>query len=175
MKETEVKILEVDRSKIEEALRRLGATKVFDGEIETYFYDFGNRTIAKARNVMRLRREKGRIELTFKKVLVSQGAKVAEEYSVEVSDLEGAKRILESLGLSVVESLQKHRISYALEKAHFDFDKYEGKYSHIPEFLEIEAENIKAIYEFADLFGFAAKDCLPWSTEDLIRHYSITK
>ena len=80
-----------------------------------------------------------KIELTYKKVHFNSKAKTAEEYSVDVSSLENMEKILEKLGLSVNESTKKHRVSYTLDGARFDFDQYTGNYAFIPEFLEIEA------------------------------------
>ena len=175
MKELEVKILEVNRKKIEETLTSLGAKKIFDGDIQTMFFDFKDGTIIKAKNVLRLRKEQDKTELTYKKVHVTQTAKLAEEYSVEVSNLETMKKILENIGLSITESMQKHRVSYTIDHTRFDIDRYVGNYGYIPEFMEIEAENIDLIHKYAALLGFKAKDCLPWSTDELIRHYSINK
>jgi predicted adenylyl cyclase CyaB len=172
MKEIEVKILEVNRAKIEKTLGNLGAKKVFDGDIETLFFDFKESTIIKQKNVLRLRKMQDKTELTFKKVLFTQTAKTAEEYSVDVSNLQAMEKILENLGLSVIESMQKHRVSYTLGGARFDFDQYSGNYGFIPEFLEIEAENTDSIYKYAALLGFKEKDCLPWSTTELIGHYA---
>jgi len=81
------------------------------------------------------------------------------------------REILENLGLSVIDSMQKHRVSYTLEGARFDFDRYLGSFVYIPEFLEIEAKSTDLIYKYAKILGFNSKDCLPWSTEDLIHHY----
>ena len=175
MKELEVKILEVNRTRIEETLTSLGAKKVFDGDIQTSFFDFKEGTIIKAKNVLRLRKEQDKTELTYKKVHMTQTAKLAEEYSVEVSNLELMKKILENLGLTVTESMQKHRVSYTLDHTRFDIDRYAGSYRYIPEFLEIEAENIDLIHKYAGLLGFKAEDCLPWSTNELIQHYSFKK
>jgi len=175
MKEIEAKILEVDKHKIEEALSNLGAEKVFDGEIEAFFFDFKDGSIAKRNSVLRLRKEDERDVLTFKRVVESEAAKIAEEHSVEVSSLSEAKVILESLGLSTVESMQKHRTSYQLKGVRFDIDQYMGKYSYIPTFIEIEAENIELIHRYAELLGFKAKDFLPWSVKELINHYSSQK
>jgi predicted adenylyl cyclase CyaB len=175
MKELEVKILEVNKSRIEEILANLGAKRVFEGEIETLFLDFKDGSIFKAKNVLRLRKEKNKAELTYKTVLANQEAKVAEEYTVEVSDLERMKKILGYLGLFVVENMRKQRVSYALDRVHIDIDQYADDYGYIPEFLEIEAENIDLIHKYAELLGFKAKDCLPWSTKDLIRYYSSKK
>lgn len=172
MKEIEAKILEINKQKIEETLTRLGAKKIFDGEIQTLLFDFKNRAIIEAKNVLRLRKEQNVIELTFKKVHVTQTAKVAEEYSVEISNLETMKKILENLGLFVIENMQKHRISYKLDKARFDIDCYYGEYNFIPEFLEIEAENTNSLHKYAAFLGFKAEDCLPWSTQDIVQYYS---
>jgi predicted adenylyl cyclase CyaB len=175
MKELEVKILEVNRIKIEETLASLGAKKVFDGDIQTMFFDFKDGTIIKAKNVLRLRKEQDKTELTYKKVHVTQTVKLAEEYSVDVSNLETMKKILENIGLSITENMQKHRVSYTIDHTRFDIDCYAGNYGYIPEFMEIEAENIDLIHKYAALLGFKAKDCLPWSTDELIRYYSISK
>jgi adenylate cyclase class 2 len=175
MKEIEAKILEIDRQKIEETLSRSGAKKIFDGDIQTFFFDFKDGTIIKAKNVLRLRKEQNQIELTFKKVRVTKTVKMAEEYSVEISNLETMKKILENLGLHAIENMQKHRISYKLGRARFDIDRYYGKFNFIPEFLEIEAENTNSLLKYAVLLGFKSEDCLPWSTRELIRHYSLRK
>jgi adenylate cyclase class 2 len=175
MKETEVKILEVDRTKIEEKLISLGAKKVFDGNILTVFFDFKDGRIAKKKNVLRLRQEQNGTELTYKKVYFSKTAKSAEEYSVEVSNLVTMRKILENLGLMTTERMQKHRVSYVLENVRFDIDHYSGKYKFIPELLEIETDDIELIHKYAELLGFKAEDCLPWSTNDLISYYSLKK
>ena len=175
MKELEVKILEVNRKKIEEILTSLGAKKIFDGDIQTLFFDFKDGAIIKAKNVLRLRKEQDKIELTYKKVRITETAKLAEEYTVEVSDLEAMKQILENIGLSITENMQKHRVSYVLDHTRFDIDRYADKYEYIPELLEIEAENIDLIHKYAERLGFKAEECLPWSTDELIRHYSIKR
>jgi predicted adenylyl cyclase CyaB len=175
MKETEVKILEINRKKIEQMLIIQGAEKVFDGDIQTLFFDFKDGRIVKAKDVLRLRKEEDKIELTYKKVRFTQTTKTAEEFSVEVSNLEAARKILENLGLSVRESMEKHRVSYALDHVRFDIDHYFGTYDFIPEFMEIEAENTGSIYKYAALLGFKKDDCLPWSTVELIQHYSRTE
>jgi len=171
MQEIEVKILEINRKKVEQTLIGLGAEKVFDGEIQTFFFDFKDGRIVEAKDVLRLRKEQDKIELTYKKVHITQTAKKAEETTVEVSNLETMKKILENLGLSVRESMEKNRVSYKLDHVRFDIDRYFGSYDFIPEFMEIEAESTASIYKYAELLGFKKEDCLPWSTVELIQHY----
>jgi adenylate cyclase, class 2 len=175
MKEIEVKILEVNRVKVEEALSSLGAKKIFDGDIQTLFFDFKDGRIINSKDVLRLRIEQKKAELTYKKVRITETAKVAEEYSVDVSSLETMKKILENIGLAVTENMQKHRISYIIDHTRFDIDRYTGAYEYIPEFMEIEAENVDLIHKYAAILGFKEEECLSWSTDELIRHYSASK
>lgn len=171
--EIEVKILEVDRERLEDKLKSMGARKVFDGEISALYFDFEDKSIRKANDIMRLRKAGNKTFLTFKGFLHNKGAKVREELEVEVADFEIAKRILESLGMHTYKSISKHRISYALENVHFEFDKYTGEYSSIPEFLEIEANDEETIYKFAAMLGFKREDCKPWGGDDLVNHYKL--
>lgn len=175
MKEIEVKILKINKEKVEAKLKSLGAKKIFDGQIQTIFFDFEDRRIIKAKDVLRLRTAQEKVELTYKKVYQTQTAKKAEEYTVDVSDLESMEEILKNLGLRVTETMQKHRLSYKLNSARFDIDRYLGGYDFIPEFLEIEAENIETIHKCAELLGFKPEDCLPWSTDELIHNYLTAK
>ncbi len=172
MKEVEVKVLEVNRPSIEKTLASLGAKKIFEGNVKTMFFDFKDGAIVKARDVLRLRKEQEEIQLTYKKVHATQTVKVAQEYTVEVSDLEVMQKILENLGLSITECTDKHRISYKFESARFDFDAYKEEYAFIPEFLEIEAENVASVHKYAKLIGLGPEKCLPWSTNDIIQYYS---
>jgi len=175
MLEIEAKILEIDRRKIEDALVGMGARKSFEGNVETLFYDFRDGSIVKSRNVLRLRNENNHCVLTYKRVEGTRQAKRAEEYSVEISDQAMLQKILESLGLVIIDSTNKHRISYELKGAHFDIDRYLEKYRYIPEFLEIEADSAKSIHKYAKALGVEAKDCLAWSTAQVIEYYSQMK
>ena len=96
MKEIEIKIIEIDRKKVEDDLATLGAAKTFDGDVETWFFDFQDDTITRARNLLRLRRIGDKTDLTFKKFVESQSAKVRNEYEVSISDFETMRLILES-------------------------------------------------------------------------------
>ena len=175
MKEIEVKILEIDRKKVGEILTSLGAQKILESDIQTIFFDFRDNKIVKAKDVLRLRKEDNKIELTYKKVHATQTAKEAEEYSVDVSSIEEMRKILENLGLNETENMFKHRISYKLDNVRFDIDHYLEAYSFIPEFMEIEAENTELIDHYAKVLGFKPKDCLPWSTQDVVKYYSSKK
>lgn len=172
MKETEVKILNIDKTRIKQILSSLGAERIFDGEVTTIFFDFNDARITNAKNLLRLRQAGPTLTLTYKKILTKESVKEAEEYEVEISSLPMMKKILESLELVETRNLQKHRTSYRLRNVRFDIDTFEGDLKYIPTFIEIESETIDQIYKYAELLGFRPKDCLPWSTDEVINHYS---
>jgi predicted adenylyl cyclase CyaB len=170
MEEVEVKILEINPQHTAEALTRMGATKVFDGDIETLFIDTKDGEIHKRRDVLRLRREGDKSELTYKEVTFQAGAKVAQEHTIEVSDCETTLKILQLSGLSVTQRMDKHRLSYKTADARFDIDTYQGEFGFIPPFMEIEASE-NTIQKYAKQLGYEKKQCLPWSTDELVAHY----
>jgi adenylate cyclase class IV len=88
MQEVEVKILEINEEKVIDVLTKLKATKVFDGEIATFFLDFEDCRIHKRKDVLRLRQEGNVIKLTFKKIKITPSTKEAEEISINVSYLQ---------------------------------------------------------------------------------------
>lgn len=172
MYETEIKILEIDRKKLEKKLSSLGAKKIFDDEIHALYYDTADRSIKRQRGTFRLRRE-GRISvLTFKAHIDNSAAKVREETEVKVSDFDAMRSILKSIGFSPWLEMKKHRTTYALPGIHFEFDRYTGEFGFIPEFLEIEGPGIEAIYESAASLGFSKKDCRPWDALQVAEYYS---
>ena len=173
MREVEVKILGVDREEVESRLNRLKATKILEDDVDTIFFDFPSNSISKAKNLLRLRKIGSRAEITFKKFVESDKAKVRIEYAVSVSDFEAANSILQSLSLIPILRMEKHRTSYVMsDGVEVDIDKYTGQYSHIPTLLEIEGPDIPKIHSQAKLLGFEPEKCKPWTTFDLIDHYS---
>jgi len=177
MKEVEVKIIGINREQVEARLRSLGATKTFDGDEETLFFDFPDSSIARAKDLLRLRKigDKKTV-LTFKKFVNNETAKVREEYEVSVSGFEPMRLILESIGLSSTQRMEKHRTSYALKGGvTVDIDKYTGEFSHIPDLMEIEGGDLTIINSAAKLLGFKPAECKAWTTFDLIDLYSEKK
>jgi predicted adenylyl cyclase CyaB len=173
MREIEIKIIEIDRKKVEDSLATLEAAKTFDGGVETWFFDFQDDTITRAGNLLRLRKIGDETVLTFKKFVESQSAKVRNEFEVSISDFEAMRLILESIGLVTTWQMEKHRTSYKLKSGvEVDIDKYTGEYSHIPELLEIEAKDVETIRLHAKLLGFQPEECRSWTTFDLIDYYS---
>jgi len=167
MIEIEVKILEVDVNEITQKLKKLGAKKVFDGEMDTCIFDYPDRSIWKNNGLFRLRKKGDCTELTFKKKAKTKIVKSAEELEVNVSDFETTRKIIKLLGLKEHTRVAKHRTSYSLKDAHFELDTYPG----IPTFLEIETTSAKKIKEYVNMIGFTMKDTKAWSGRDVFKHY----
>lgn len=171
MKEIEVKILEIDKEKIIKKLESFGAKKIFDDDIISYFFDFPDNALEKKQMLFRLRSKGTSGELTLKKKISKEKAKINEETEVSVSDIVVMKKIIEALGMKTKYNHTKHRVSYLLGNVRFEIDTFK----EIPTFLEIEADSIKTLHIWAVKLGFSKKDLKPWSERDLMQHYGKEK
>lgn len=171
MDEIEVKILEVNKEEIIKKLESLGAEKHFEGILEALFFD-SKEKLRNSGEVFRLRREGDKIFMTHKKKIDISKAKVMDETEVEVSNFDEAKKIIEGLGFKVFRTLKKKRVSYKLGDVKFELDEYLDEHSFVPLFLEVEASNLDILKENVEKLGFSMENCKPWSTKDLIEHYS---
>lgn len=169
MREVEAKFLEINRKELEKKLKSLGAKKVFNTIIENYLYDFPNNQLSKKDHILRLRSINNKKELTFKKAQQKRAkVKIREELNLKISDIKLAQKILKLLGLKEIIKGKKRRIRYKTKDAQFEFDKYLGKYSYVPEFLEIEATE-KTIEKYRKLLGL--KKGTKYSFHELIKIY----
>lgn len=161
MIETEVKILEINKRDITAQLIKLGAKKVFSGNVFSILYDVHDKTL-------RLRNMGGVITLTCKtKAKGEKKYKVRNEKEVKVSNFTQMKKVLAALGYRIRSTQAKYRTSFETKNAHFDMDEIKG----IPVYMEIEAEP-RIIDNFVSRLGFDKSKVKPWNTDELIRHYS---
>jgi len=167
MQEIEVKILEINKTAIEEKLLRLGAEKIFDGSVVAAYYDFGNNALTKKKKTLRLRKKGQFAELTLKEHVSKGKAKIMNEYEIPVTDYAGMKRILEGIGLQEHSSILKTRTSYQLGQVHFDIDTLPD----IPTFVEVEAPDMNSLEYHVKLLGYSMKDAKPWSGKDVLEYY----
>lgn len=175
MYEIEVKILDIDRARTEAALIEMGAEKVFDGILHAFYYDTPDHAIRKKKGTFRLRKEGGKAVLAFKDHVESSQAKIRDETEVAVADFDAMKHILESAGLLVWLEMQKHRTTYTYKGVHFEFDNYSGIHDYIPEFLEIEADDLSRIHKYAGMLGFGEEDFRAWDFLKLAEYYSSSR
>jgi predicted adenylyl cyclase CyaB len=169
MEEIEVKILNIDGPLVEAKLKTLGAKMIFEGLVDTHFFDFENKKLGKKGVLARVRMMGDKTYFTVKKRISDELAKIREEFECEISDFNELISAFSLLGLNETYSFKKKRISYVLEGVHFELDKFLGSYAFVPEFLEIEARDIETIYKFAIALGFKKEDCKPYSVADIVK------
>ncbi len=167
MKEIELKILEINVSEVVAKLEKWGAKKTSDGMIDGGKYDFSDERLKKDGKMLRLRKHGDKVELTLKKGLSQDVAKVADEWEVSVSSFEVTEKILTEMGMQKNAVTQKHRMSYQLGNVHFDIDTPPG----IPTVLEIEAPSIEILKQYVEKLGFTMEQTKPWTGKQLHEYY----
>ena len=172
MKEIELKILNVGHKELEMKLVAFGFKKVFDGVLEAIFFDSSDKKLKNSMELLRLRKEGEKVFLTHKTKMKSTKAKICDETEIEVSNFDDTKKIVEKLGYIERKRNQKRRISFKKDNVKIEFDKFTDKNSFVPEYLEIESDDIDKIYEIIELIGYSKEDCVPWNESEVIKHYS---
>ena len=168
MKEIEVKILNIDKNEVIKKLESLGAEKCFEGKVNASFFDFKDKRLKKENSFLRLRDKEKFSELTLKKKISKDEAKIMDETEIVVDNFANAKKILESLGLVESEiKMNKKRLSYKLGDVHFEIDSLEN----LPSYLEIEAPDLEKLKDAVEKLGFSMNDAKPWSMKDVKEYY----
>ena len=166
MNEIEAKIIEIDPEEVDRKVMENGGRKVFEGRIETIFYDFPDGRMEE-KGVMRLRKSPGKAFITQKKDVSREGAKEMEELEVTIDSFEQADRILKGLGLEVVRKSSKKRTKYELKDAEVVVDSYSG----IPPLLEVEAESREKIEDILETLGYSMEESVSWDASEVFEHY----
>lgn len=166
MDEVEAKVLEIDEQAVSERLEAVGAAKVFDGEVESRFYDYPDGRIEQ-QGVLRLREAGDHAFITYKKDISRDGAKTMEEIEFDVSSTEMADRFLQELGLEQVRSSSKHRQKWERDEVEYVIDTY----PEVPPLLEIEAPDEETMYQAFDELGYGKEDLKSWDAEQVHDHY----
>ena len=167
MKEIEVKILEVNVDDIERKLRSLGAKVIFNGTLNNVYFDTEDKSLKSKNAVLRLRFDGKKAFLTLKEKISLGYSKIANELEVVMEDFDKMKSILNAMGFEKTMEYSKKKISYALDKVHFEIDFIKG----IPPYLEIESEDEELIRKYVKALGFKQSDAKNWTTKQLMKHY----
>jgi adenylate cyclase, class 2 len=171
MLETEVKVLEINKEEVEKQVIKLGAKKVFEGELYAIYYDSEDGKLSKNKNVIRLRKEGEKTKFTLKVKQNHDKASVNEEHEIEVSDFEKMKTIFEFLGFKNIRNFRKTRESYKLGNVRFEFDKYHDDNEHIPWFIELESDNYNDIKLILEKLNIPEVQTVKMDAFELIDYY----
>lgn len=151
-REIEVKVLNIDLSKMEEKLVSLGAEKISKEHQKNY--TFAPKDGEFEDGYLRIReskREDGTkiTELTFKKVEDESDFRVNSEYTVNIDSISLMTKILEQLGVFLKFQGEKERTSYLYKGQRFDLDIWDENTYPYP-YMEIEFTNKNKIDEILE-------------------------
>ena len=165
-KDTEVDILEIDVEVITSRLKKLGAKKVFEGRIDSIYFDFRNKSLDKECKLLRLRKKGDKCTITLKQNAAG-GNDAKEEYDVTVADFENARILIEHLGLVECQTDSRERICYKLLNSDVNINLYDN----IPPFLEVKSQSDQELKEILKLLGFSMSKVTCRSEKEVVAHY----
>jgi len=145
--EVEVKIPIENRTSVEEALHRIGAQRLnSETQVDVYF-DHPARAFHETDEALRLRSRHPDVEgdepdntipspyeMTYKGPKLESRSKSRVELSVQISNIDSARSILESLGFKHVATISKRRVFYTVDSITISVDDVED----VGLFLELE-------------------------------------
>ena len=170
MQEVEVKILDIDVNEIRKKLLNLGAKKILDSHLNFVLMDTADHDFKKKRQLLIVRKSDQKTTLCFKDKVEKGKVRTSKEYEVVVDDYEATIKLLLSLGYVIRETREKHRESYQLDKALYEFDSIPG----MPTYLEVESDNEKDVKKAVEKIGFKMEDTVTLNAEEVLQKYERT-
>lgn len=167
MVEIEVKILDVNVSKIKKTLRKIGAKQILKPTLfqEWYFRIPGITKKEKEFYSFRLRSEGKKNILTIKIKKKDASYLVSKETEIEVSSAENTKTLLAVLRFKVFRQRKKIREIYKIDNVKIMIDQYPG----IKPYIEIESTRKKDVSDFVRKLGYSFKDTTSKTATEIIR------
>lgn len=105
-------------------------------------------------------------ELTFKRRLSRDKARVNEEFTVHIDSEEAMLHLLKQLGYDQVEAGYKTRRRYLWKSYRIEFDQWDDQTFPYP-FVEVEAPDEKSLERFLDAFDIAPENVTTLSIREL--------
>jgi adenylate cyclase, class 2 len=174
--EIEVKYLDIDKEKIVQRLKSIGATKIGDIFLRHISFDFPDYRLDKDHSWVRLRDEGNKIVIAFKKRLGvssqdgSKNDKGMEEIEVVVDSFKETREFLKKIGLIEKHGeAQKKRSKWKKNGVCFDIDTI----ALIPTYLEIEAGSWDEVHEAIRELDLNPEDKKICSANQLLKIYGI--
>lgn len=145
MREIETKVLEVDKKKIKQTLKSLGAKEIQNTRLVVDWYCPKGTHKEKHPWYLRIRTTSdGKNEVSWKSLpKITGNTRHSDEVNFNVSDAKLAKKLFENIGLENYAHQEKDRISFSLKDWNFDLDQY----PQMPAYLEIEGKSHKHVQE----------------------------
>ena len=173
MNETEVKIIDIDKSAIIAKLEALGCKRVKDESQVNTIYDFPDLRLLSKKGYARVREVKDKLTgreatyLTLKLMLSQEKYKVMEEHETLINDAAAGHGIFKGLGLIVRKILIKDRISYSYKRSLVEIDDVSGKEYPFP-LLEVESAYEDELKEIVELLGYTMTDTTSMTMAEIV-------
>ena len=161
--EYEVRVLDIDVSKIKKRLEELGANLEWDLLQKRYVYDFIPKVDGKW---IRLRTNGLKTTLTIKN-LVSSEIDGTQELEIEVDNFERCNLILKELGYEPKGYQENRRCQYLLNGVEIDIDYW----PLIPTYLEVEGPQEEAVYNTIKALNIDIKDTTTKDVDSIYKDY----
>lgn len=159
--EREVRILEINKEKLEHRLIEIGAYKEGEYFQKRYTYDFKPK---KENKWIRLRTNGKKNTLTIKEV-ISNTIDGTTELEIEVDDFDKTDKMLEELGYYHRNYQENKRVFYKYGDIEISIDSW----PLIPDYVEIEGKNNEDIYKFVEKLNLKDKEITTLDVEKIYR------
>lgn len=139
-REIEIKILDIDVKRVRRDLRKIGGRLIMKPTLMHELY-FESAQKERAYSSLRLRKEGKKTFLTIKVKKEDKNFEIRDEYEIQVSSFEQAKKILEFMGFKIFRNREKIREEYKLKDTKIELDTY----PNMNPYMEIEASSKKDV------------------------------
>ncbi|MCI9279394.1 MAG: CYTH domain-containing protein [Bacilli bacterium] len=163
--EYEVRILNIDKSKIIQKLEELGATFEWESLQKRYTYDFNPKD---EKRWIRLRQNGVETTLTIKNVK-SFEIDGTEELEINVDSFENTNLILNQLGYFHKAFQENKRRRYHLNGVEIDIDSW----PLIPDYIEIEGKNEEEVLNIIEALGYKKEEVTSKDVQSIYLEYGI--
>lgn len=163
MQELETRILNIDVEAIRNKLISFNSKKVKIENQINRIYDFedkrllNNKGYARIRTIEDMLNNKTVHYMTTKKMISQEKYKLMEEYETAIESFEEGENIFKSLGLSLVQTINKYRESYKYKNTLVEIDINDKSFCPFP-YIEIETAYENELQEVVSLLGYKMED-----------------
>lgn len=149
--EVETKVLDINKKKIINQLKKLGARKINQTRLIVDWYRPKGVKKGKDPWFLRIRsNSKGESEITWKARSDILGtSRKHKEINIKVDDKEIYSSLFEEIGLEKYAHQEKDRVTFVYKDWQFDIDEYPG----VPAFLEIEGKSEDHVRKAMEMLG----------------------
>lgn len=160
--EIEAKFLDINKAKIRQKLKQLGATlEKPEVLMRRVVFQTDKHSFARVRD------EGDQIVMTYKHVVDGHSILGTKEVNVKVNDYDAAILLLKCCGLKAKANEETKREIWRLKNTEICIDTWPW----IPPFIEIEAPSAAEVWELAKKLGFTKDQAKFGSVDTIYQHY----